>query len=367
MDYIKNEKSDLLKEIQELINMQFLNIKQLPKSGSSGNKIYLFDFKNNDKMYALKIAQISRVLLCEEKKRNQLLKKYLPKHVPSVIFCKTVSNHQIMISECPGEYTLHNAIVYGIKPHSELLNIWVDILDEIYELWRNSKIESFSQKNNLRNYQDRFNRIKDGVLNYKFISEGITLQNYSDYIIQVNGTDYCSLTELFDYLENMDEPSFSVFCHGDVQPTNIVISEDNNWYFVDWEWVGNGYDWRMMFAHIFGWWGTRMTNMKSNPTIKIQNQRIVIEIDEIISDFIYEYQTIAISLFHKMTDKNSIRTDIRAINKYLSLLYLGDIRFLHIWNREHCGALLLSNAVRVISANKTINKKNDIYYIYNSR
>lgn len=362
MELEREDNINILNELNLFLKLEFIDLIHISSPGSSGSRVYLFKSRIHEKLYALKYVKNNRISLKEEEKRHDLLQKYLPKHIPSVIYNTVVNDYQIMISECPGTNNLYNEILYGMRPHTTLQSIWNDVLESIGDMWITSKRECFLEEKNPRNFDSRFERIKNGLLNYKFQNDFI-LRDYQHLTIQVNGMDYCSINELFSYLQHINYPDFSVFCHGDPQPTNIILSKNSQWYLVDWEWTGCGHDWRMMFAHLYGWWGTRLVYLQDTPTIRIYKDRIIIDFEEYVPDYISDYQKYTFRLFDKMSNKKSRREDIKNINKYLSLLYLGDIRFLQIWERDDYALQLLAKAISVINLNNKTQKGKDVYYI----
>ena len=115
-----------------------------------------------------------------------------------------------------------------------------------------------------------------------------------------------------------------VACHGDPHPGNIII-QDNQWYWVDFEWVGGNHDWRMMLAHILGWWDCHFSNI-SFLEFSDTKKSTIISIKSYLPDHIVELKALARNLFLTMSENHE--EDFYTINIYLMLLFLGHIRFL---------------------------------------
>lgn len=315
--------------------------------GSSPSKVYMFKDDSN-RMYAVKICDIniSRVSLYDEAKNIEFLKPFLNKHLPKIIYIGRYKNLEIMVSECFGVDSFFSSYSLNKKPLHFYLDIWSNVLLEIMNMWKNSKNYAYDSNLNPRNNINRIMRIKNGVLNTEY--NGYNLNSIKHLKIVVNGVEYLSLEDIFSEINKITDPDFGVTCHGDPQPSNIIISEnDSNWYLVDWEWSGKNHDYRLMFSHLYGWWGTRLLNLKEFSSFKVKNGKLIINYDIIKNEEITEFQSIALKMLREnfdLTDNN-----INDINRFLALLYLGDARFLNIWGRFDYLPVLIGEAAKTIS------------------
>lgn len=315
--------------------------------GSSPSKVYMFKDEKN-KMYAVKICNtnISRVSLYEEVKNVDFLKPFLKEHLPNIIYIGKYKNLEIMISECLGIDNFFSSYSLNKKPIQFYFNIWNSVLLEILNMWKNSKNYNYKPALNPRNNAERIKRIKTGVLNTKY--NNYSINTITDLKIEVNGVEYLSLKETFDEIEKITEPDFGIICHGDPQPSNIIISENNNsWYLVDWEWSGENHDYRLMFSHLYGWWGTRLLNLENFPIFKVENRKLVINYEIISNKEITRFQNMSFDMLKREFKLKS--KDFDDINRFLALLYLGDIRFLDIWGRLDYLPVLIGEAVKTVS------------------
>jgi len=142
-----------------------------------------------------------------------------------------------------------------------------------------------------------------------------------------------------------------VVCHGDPQPSNIIVEREGNaWYCVDWEWSGSHHDWRMMFAHLYGWWPTRCAMLASESVVRANNNLLVIEHDTFLPNHLRRYQDIVLSTISMMPDGFLDEIAASDINRFLAALYFGELRFLSLWEREAFAPSMLAQAV--IAANE---------------
>ena len=173
------------------------------------------------------------------------------------------------------------------------------------------------------------------------------LKSISDCKIIINGKEYQSLNDTFDEIKNISSPTFGITCHGDPQPSNIIISNKNKWYLVDWEWSGKNHDFRLMFSHLYGWWVTRMINIKNTPEFIVENNKLIINYEICKNELIDKFQLISNKVLKKYFDISV--QDEKDINRFLALLYLGDIRFLDIWDKPDYLPILIGEATKTVN------------------
>lgn len=140
-----------------------------------------------------------------------------------------------------------------------------------------------------------------------------------------------------------------VVCHGDPQPSNIVVGNSDEWYCVDWEWAGSNQDWRMMLSHLHGWWSTRCLALVAEPSAGVSGGCLKITYDAFLPAHLRPYQGIAMQAALAMSDGNLCEEDIRDINRFLAALYFGELRFLGLWGREAFASAILGQAVITIN------------------
>jgi len=312
--------------------------------GSSGARVSIFKCSRTNSLYAVKCVTGSRVSLVDEIGKREILMPYLQNHLPRVLWCQVVDGFEVMISECWGIHTLHHLIVRSDIPHSRLLVIWKDAVESLVRMWKLSQ-HQYQESLCPRFFPARLQRIKDGV--GSAVIGGAKVADYWNLPVVVNGTEYHSILESFEKVARVGKPKNGVVCHGDPQPSNIVAGEDNTWYCVDWEWSGSHHDWRMMLAHLYGWWSTRCVVLASDSVVRVDQNRLVIEHDAFIPDHLRSYQEVALSAVSMMSGEFPDEETVNDINRFLATLYFGELRFLGLWGREAFATSLLAQAIVV--------------------
>jgi serine/threonine protein kinase len=337
-----------MKAIKMMIGEQdTLELVLIASPGSSGARVSIFRHSRTNFLYAVKCVNSSRVSLVDEIGKRETLMPYLYNHLPRVLWCQVVDDFEVMISECRSVHTLHHLIVNSNIPQNRLLAVWKDVVESLVVMWKTSQ-HQFQESLCPRYFSARLKRIMDGV--GSSIVGGVKLSNCWNLPVVVNGNEYASISESFECITHVKTPTSGVVCHGDPQPSNIVVSEDGKWYCVDWEWSGSHHDWRMMIAHLYGWWSTRCIVLASESVVHVEQRRLVIEYDAFIPDHLQSYQEVVLSAASMMFGGFPDEETVRDINRFLSLLYFGELRFLHLWGREAFLASVLAQAV--ITANE---------------
>ena len=313
--------------------------------GSSPSKVYMFKDTNNN-MYAVKICKknLSRVSLFQEEKNIEYLVPYLNNHLSKIIYTSKIDDLEIMVSECYGVDNLYTSLALNKKPLNYYYKIWNNVTQEIIKMWSLSKDSNYEPQKNPRNNTKRIKRIETNLYKIKYnnylIKDLINLQTI------INGVEYQSIAQTIKEIKKINNPEFGVTCHGDPQPSNIVVN-DEKWYLVDWEWSGKNHDYRLMFSHLFGWWATRMTKLKNSPYFNVIDDKLIINYKIEKNKIIDKFQKIASNNIRKNFDLG--KKDIDDINRFLSLLYLGDIRFLNIWEKNEFLPVLIGEAIKTIN------------------
>lgn len=328
--------------------------------GSSPSKVYMFK-DDNDRIFAVKLCdkRLARVSLLKEAENYKVLLPHLKEHLPRIIYTNVIKNYEIMISESKGIDNMYSSMISNKKTIEYYFVIWKDILVTIMNMWKNTMNYNYQPEKNPRKSKNRIERIKKGVydiLQYKF-----KIDNFFFYPVVINGIEYISLDETFKEIYNIGLPRFGITCHGDPQPSNIVIDNKNKWYLVDWEWSGKNHDFRIMFSHLFGWWPTRMISLKNVTDIEIKNNKIYINYKIVNNSIVKLFQKESYKQLKKIFDITISDND--DINRFLSLLYLGDVRFLEIWGKKEYLPLLIGEAVKTANyiKDRKIKKINQLF------
>lgn len=310
--------------------------------GSSGARVSIFRHSRTDSLYAVKCVKSSRVSLVDEIARREILTPYLRDHLPLVLWCQIVDGFEVMISECTGVHTLHHLTINSNVPHNRLLAVWKDVVETIVRMWKDSE-HQFQEALCPRFFPARMERIREGL--YSAVVGGVQLSECWDAPIIINGKEYPSVSESLQKIAQVGKPTTGVVCHGDPQPSNIVVGNGGSWYCVDWEWAGPHQDWRMMLTHLFGWWWTRCLVLLAEPVIRVSAKRLEVEYDALLPSHLQPYQGIAMSAASMMSNGFPNEGIVRDINRYLAALYFGELRFLGLWGREAFAASMLAQAV----------------------
>lgn len=312
--------------------------------GSSGARVSIFKSSDSTSLYAVKCARDTRISLSDEVAKREILTKFIPGHLPRVLWVGRIEEFETIISECNGIHTLHNLIVSGDLPHDQLLSIWKDVVDAIVGIWSNSKTYPFDRSLCPRNFSQRIDRIASGLYGKSIF--GVELSKIWNKDVYVNGKVYPSIADTLKSISSIGDPAFGVICHGDPQPSNIIVgSEDASWYCVDWEWSGPNHDWRMMASHLYGWWFTRSIVLKEKPTIHVAKEGVHLNYQAFLPDHLRGYPKNTLKILERSFGDNLNENARQDINRYLSALYLGDLRFLGIWNREIFAIPLLGQGI----------------------
>lgn len=314
--------------------------------GSSGARVSIIRDARTGHLYAVKCALNTRVSLSDEMAKREFLTPYLSGHIPKVLWCGTIDGFEVMISECRGMHTLHGSIINSNSPHSELKTVWSDVLSSLVGMWEQSSHRFYSALCP-RYYPKRVKRIQEGVR--ETIINNICIGDHLDLPIVINGVKYPPMGEALLRIEKVSEPTFGVVCHGDPQPSNIMV-QHRQWCLIDWEWSGRNHDWRMMFSHLFGWWGARCIALDDNPRLEVVNGRLSLEYKAFLPPHIERYQQRTNHVFSRMHQRSKGVNDVEDINMFLAALYFGEVRFLPMWDRDSFMIPMLAEGVRTACA-----------------
>ncbi|MFA5935969.1 MAG: phosphotransferase [Patescibacteria group bacterium] len=305
----------------------------------------LFKEQETKLVYAVKCVHQPRTSLREEAKRRELLVPHLKNRLPEVLGFSEIEEWETMVTLCGGKETLHELIMKGSMPHTQMLSVWSEAVGELICLWQQTK-RTYVAENDPRNLCTRFRRIADGLIAYA--RKDIRLADVIDLPVMIDGKHYPSISTALAEAYQVRPPLFSVMCHGDFQPSNIIVNRDGRWWLVDWEWAGEGHDWRNGFSHMFGWWTSRHLQLMNESSWERRQGSLHLSTSGFIPRHLRPYID-AVSRLFKAQSTTSMRSqDCSDIQKYLALLYFGQIRFLPIWGRESFGIELLACALKAL-------------------
>ena len=314
--------------------------------GSSGARVFLIKHPRSNITYAVKCVKNGRVSLIEEIARRAIIEPFLSAHLPKILSIQCIGEYEVMISECGGEQSLHSLIINSLLPQSRLRSIWHDVTEILTGIWQETRYYPFMDKLCPRYHQTRCQRITDGVYALEF--NGISISDCVSMPIIINGEEYPSIQNTISEIFLVGDPKFGVVCHGDPQPSNVIVNQDCSWMLVDWEWSGRHHDWRAMVSHFYGWWPTRCLTLIDEPQIRIEKGKIHIDYELSFSSHVLAFQGAAISAYRTMSEDNAFSSgDVEAINRYLATLCFGELRFLRLWKRECYLVPLLAEAVKI--------------------
>lgn len=320
-------------------------------SGSSGARVYVLRHPLTNHSYAVKCVKSSRVSLFDEVARYGVLQSYFDKHLPKILLVDNVGDYEVLVSEAHGTQTLHNLIQHSTLPQSVMVSIWNDVLEQLSSnVWIASKHTPYEPSLSPRHFISRYNRVTASLKSLHV--GGVPLSEHFEKPIILNGVKYPPLRGLLEDVLGVGNPAFGVVCHGDPQPSNIIVSDDiQNWCMVDWEWCGRHHDWRAMFSHLYGWWPSRFQMLNMPAELTVTDRGIVINYSDAIESRIVEFQNQTRKVFSNMSEDP--KADAKDINKYLSVLYFGETRFVKYWNREHFLPAILAEAVKTANTVST--------------
>lgn len=298
-----------------------LSIHRLITHGSSGARIALVAASPSGRKFAIKFGRDLRVPLALEIERKHLLEQYVPERLPEVYHYLKQGSLEITVWEHAGSNSLLDLIYTAdASEQKRLLLIWSQVMEDIGYLWMKSQT-AYHQQLSVRNHTQRIGRIADFI---KQSQPALANADWMELDVRINGRLFPCSNDLIRELMAITAPKYGVTCHGDPIPHNIVLDSAYNWRFVDFEWVGMHHDWRMMIAQMYGSWLLSSVQPTSQACLAVKNGEIQITIaaepDERVRGFQNAVRKFAATYI-------SGEDDIAEINKYLSTLYLGHMRF----------------------------------------
>lgn len=221
---------------------------QLAHSGASGPRVVLVEDERTGKKYAIKYGDTRVPLWQQVVNRKEAEDLFGSTHTPRII---AASDKLIMMEAVPG-FTLHEVAVNGIYPLSYMQHMYSLILERFGAVWESTASKWQTTVRLVREPVSRAQRICDMLC--PRVCDTFSLCRLREHTVYVNGEDVGALGTLLDFARNsFMPPRYIVRCHGDPNPDNILLDGYNNWWLIDWEWVGWN-DWRVMASHLIGWW-----------------------------------------------------------------------------------------------------------------
>lgn len=351
----------LTKSLNEIIHDLLLErfgltdseLEMVSTPGSSQSRVYIF--RNANKYIAVKVSRNDahpRVTLKKEVENRKSILSFLPHHTAKVYCLGRYDEHDILVYQCIGDATLHSEYVHRNIASSELRKIWHDVVEKITDMWLVSKEPVTEKTIFARDFDERLIRISESLKTLPIGEHGETLFDYYCLPIIVNGERCSSIAQMLERFRGYKKPEFTVTCHGDPQPSNVIMNPNNlEWKLIDWEWSGIGHDWRMMAAHLYGWWKTRMVHFADTPRLKADRSGIVIDY-EVEGNTHEKEMGIVIKELNEKFGLKSSTADREAFELFVALLLVGEIRFAHIWRRENHIPYLLGEALKILQGQR---------------
>lgn len=254
------------KKVERVVNTLFHGIDILAfYRGVSGTIVVVV--KNEIGKNVLKLGDPSnlRNTIQQELQRRNLLLPYLGDHLPGIISFNHFDGMEVMQIDYAGDYNLHQIVTGGLYPDNIVETVFSEILEAKRKLWLGT-LKPFDRHDCLRDYGSRAaelaGRLNNLVLGGKLVSDMLDLP------VVVNGVLHPSFGQFIDQISHYQPPRFSCISHGDLNGDNIILSDENKWFLVDWEWVGR-HDWIESVSRICGWWQVMATSLVDVPQLEI--------------------------------------------------------------------------------------------------
>lgn len=336
-----NSITELLGNFQEIDGNEPVFLKKLV-AGSTSSEIFFVQCA--DKLYAVKTTDYSseRVPLLQQASNSTVLRKRLPHRTSKICLVRSTGERSAMITDTIG---MSNYADRAFDTDPKTYEIWKEITSELTALWKTSKVKRVDSISASRNFGQRYERIHTGFLEASI--QGYKINSIYDLPVAINGEIYPSLRETLLKLKSIKKPNFYVTCHGDPQPTNVIVdTNSNNWQFIDWEWTGSHHDWRMMTAHLYGWWETNRTCIVAPSKITTRDSLLEITFSSEPDDQVRRYQQKVFEDIISFCDNKLSNADCESINDYIALLLLGEVRFRTSHFFDKFGPLIIGRAVQ---------------------
>ncbi len=163
-------------------------------------------YKDNDKTIKLFVKDYSKANILNEALNQSRVEEGTDLNVPKLLEVTKIDDRWALVSEHIDGKTLASLMEENKDKEDEYLELFVDIQLDV-----------------LSNNVPLLNRIKD---------------KYSRKINEAENLDDRTKYELLERLQGMK--NHTKLCHGDFNPTNIIVKEDGSYYIIDWAHVTQG-------------------------------------------------------------------------------------------------------------------------------
>lgn len=328
----------------EYVSGKSITIRKTVDSGSSGSFVSIVE--SNKKLYAVKIISPGkeRVCLFDQGEKSNVIRNLMPGHVAKICWYGKIEDKKVLINETIGLNTYAEILENERYKKETMHKIWTDFLNEITFLWKRTTKKNQAGVSPSREFYSRHKRILEGI--EQSTINDISLASLMDAEVNVNGKLYPSIRKTFDKLRDYQEPEYYVTCHGDPQPSNVVVNtETDEWELVDWEWTDERHDWRMMVAHLYGWWDTRALPDKTKTSFEVNDGVVTIDYETSNTSFVGTLKNDAYEATINYLNERLKKEDCVSINNFLSLLLFGELRFLEHAKKINIMPLALGRAI----------------------
>jgi hypothetical protein len=311
------------------------------RTGSSGATVRIIQ-QADGRLLAVKTARNPRITAQQQAAARNIIAPYFGDRLPGVLFAGRHQDLELLITDCPSESTLADAVAAG-SPAA--LPAWADFVSALHGVWTRSAQPGFDPARATRRHQLRWERGVDGL---QFAIEHMGLSTAGREHLIVNGTDHGALDSVLDRLAHIPPPAMHVACQGDPQPRNVLLDPESRWHLVDWEWAGLHQDWRMMTSHLAGWWYVEQLLHSAHGTTRPTTPGVI--------RLSYESPprhapalplTPAARIFHQMTSPERADQDLIALMRHTAMLLLREIPQALSRGHRHLFAPLLGEAIRL--------------------
>ncbi|HPV70779.1 MAG TPA: phosphotransferase [Candidatus Magasanikbacteria bacterium] len=317
---------------------------EVARSGASGPKVLFLKNFITEEIYAFKygLPEQLRVPITKQiANRRTIAPLFGEHHLPEIVLS---GENFIMMPAIKG-HDLHMCAMEGIYDLEYLLEMESRILDHFSRVWQKTALPYVDQKFT-RDPLDRAARIRKALQSRVFGL--LSVEDIYQKTVVINGQEQPPLGVLLDKMTQLYSPPKNiVICHGDPNADNILINDRQDWWLIDWEWVGI-HDWRILASHLIGWWLSNASLLISHPKIEVNNKIKIsyqIGFHPLIGPMIDQAWRLAENLGQTWQEENWRQQ----INLQLANLLLGDIRFLEARGRPRHTVPLLGEGLKYLA------------------
>lgn len=315
-------------------------------SGSSGATVRIVECPNGSHV-AVKQAKATHVSAARQAEARDEISPWFAERLPKVLFAGPFQGHDVLVTECPSVLTFADAVAeQGSTP--TLVTSWQGVISSLTEMWQESARPGYSPESSTRNHLLRLKRGIDG-LGFTLASLGNSLSDLRSFV--VNDTDHVGWHTAWQRLAALGSPAERVVCHGDPQPTNVLLDPELRRHLIDWEWSGLHHDWRMMVSHLIGWWFVDAILSHAWGCFTARRYTLSLAYQDLDLRSVVPWTDLAADAFQVMTDVTRRDQDLAAVSLHTALLLLREVpRASESRSRHHLLAPLLGEAVRLINS-----------------